>query len=117
MKRLVWITVSILILVLVGGGVMASQFDLSALPEPGRTETLLATKAKHFFVRRASRAGPPPAPTDMKASLTEGDKLFGTDCSERHVNPGRNPTDAGICMYPRLAALGLAKVKGFSDRA
>jgi len=116
MKRLVWITVSILILVLVGGGVMASQFDLSALPEPGRTETLLATKAKHFFVRRASRAGPPPAPTDMKASLTEGDKLFGTDCAECHGNSGRKPTDAGRWMYPRAADLGSAEVQRYSDR-
>jgi len=116
MKRLVWITVSILILVLVGGGVMASQFDLSALPEPGRTETLLATKAKHFFVRRASRAAPPPAPTHMKASLTEGDKLFGTDCSECHGNSGRKPTDAGRWMYPRAADLGSAEVQRYSDR-
>ncbi len=116
MKRLVWITVSILILVLVGGGVIASQFDLSALPEPGRTETLLATKAKHFFVRRASRAGLPPAPTDMQASIEEGDKLFGTDCSECHGNSGRKPTDAGRWMYPRSADLGSAEVQAYSDR-
>jgi mono/diheme cytochrome c family protein len=116
MKRLVWITVSILILVLVGGGLMASQFNLSALPEPGRTETLLATKAKHFFVRRASRAGIPPAPTNTQESIKEGDKLFGTDCSECHGFTGRKPSDAGRWMYPRAADLGSAEVQAYSDR-
>ncbi len=116
MKRLVWITVSILTFVLVGGGVMASQFNLSALPEPGRTETLLATKAKHFFVRRASRVGIPPAPTEMLESIKEGDKLFGTECSECHGNSGRKPTDAGRWMHPRAADLGSTEVQMYSDR-
>ena len=116
MKRVVWIRVSILALVLVVGGVMASQFNLSALPEPGRTETLIATGAKHFLVRRASRAGIPPAPTDMQASITEGDKLFGTDCGACHGLNGRKPTDAGRWMYPRAADLGSAEVQKYSDR-
>ncbi len=116
MKRLVWITVSILTLVLVGGGVMVSQFNLSALPEPGKTETLLATKAKRFLIRRVSRGEIPPPPTDLQASLIEGDKLFGTDCSPCHGNSGRKPTDAGRWMYPRASDLGSAEVQAYSDR-
>jgi mono/diheme cytochrome c family protein len=115
MKRFVWITFSILTMVLIGG-LTASQFNLSALPEPGRTETFIATKAKHFLVRRASRAGIPPAPADMQASIAEGDKLFGTDCSECHGNSGRKPTDAGRWMYPRAADLGSVEVQRYSDR-
>ncbi len=115
MKRLLWIAVTLFALVLVGG-VMASQFDLSALPEPARTETLIATKAKHFLVRRASRAGVPPAPADRRASIDEGDKLFGTECSECHGNTGRKPTDAGRWMYPRAANLGSVEVQKYSDQ-
>jgi len=70
MKRLLWIAPLLFALVLVGG-VMASQFNLSALPEPGKTETVIATKAKHYLVRRASGVGIPPALTDMQASITE----------------------------------------------
>jgi mono/diheme cytochrome c family protein len=115
MKRLLWIAVILFALVLVGG-IMASQFNLSALPEPGEAETAIATKAKHFLVRRASRLGVPPAPANTRASIEEGDKLFGTECSECHGNSGRKPTDAGRWMYPRAADLGSADVQGYSDR-
>jgi len=114
MKRFLWISVSVLALIFFGGAFFVSQFSLSALPEPGKAETLLATKAKHFFVRRASRAEIPPSPKDTKASLAEGDKIFGTDCSECHGNSGRKPTDSGRWMYPRAADLGSAEGT-FSD--
>ena len=42
MKRLFLITVCILVLIVLVGGVMVAQFNLSALPEPGRRETFLA---------------------------------------------------------------------------
>ncbi len=116
MKRFLWISASILAVMLFAGAVLASQFNLSAVPEPGKTETLLATKAKRLFIRRASRGEIPPPPKDMKASLAEGDKLFGTDCSECHGNSGRKPTDAGRWMYPRAADLGSDDVQKYSDR-
>lgn len=116
MKRLLWIVLSILVLVLVLGGAMASQFSLSALPEPGSTETRFATKAKHFLVSRASRDIIPPVPGDPQASLADGDKVFGTDCSPCHGSSGRRPTDSGRWMYPRAADLGSAEVQRYSDR-
>ncbi len=115
MKRLLWIAVTVFALVLVGS-VMASQFNLGALPEPGKTEAVIATRAKHFLVRRASRGGIPPAPSDTQASIEEGGKLFGTECSECHGFTGRKPTDAGRWMYPRAADLGSADVQQYSDR-
>jgi mono/diheme cytochrome c family protein len=115
MKRFLWISASVLALMLFAGALLASQFNLSALPEPGRTETLLATKAKRFLIRRAIRVEIAPPPKDMKASLAEGDKIFGTDCSECHGNSGRKPTDAGRWMYPRAADLGSADVQAYSD--
>ncbi len=116
MKRLVWIAITVVTLLLIVGGAMASQFNLSALPEPDKMETFIASKAKHYLVRRASRVGIPPALTDMQPSITEGDKLFGTECSECHGDNGRRPTDAGRWMYPRAADLSSVEVQNYSDR-
>lgn len=116
MKRCFLILTVLVVLLLVVGGVAALQFDLSALPEPGRMETVLATKGKRFLVRRASRGEIPLPPADRRLSVTEGDKLFGTDCSECHGNSGRKPTDAGRWMYPRAADLGSAEAQRYSDR-
>ena len=116
MKRPVWIAITVLPLLLIFGGVMACQFNLSALPEPDKTETFIASKAKHYLVRRASRVGIPPTLADIQASITEGDKLFGTECSECHGDNGRRPTDAGRWMYPRAADLTSDEVQSFSDQ-
>ena len=116
MKRIRWIGASILAFVLIGGATVASRFRLSALPEPGKTETLLATKAKHLLIHRASQSPLPPEPADRQVSIQEGDRLFGTECSECHGYTGRKPTDAGRWMYPRAADLGSSEVQHYSDR-
>ena len=103
------------VLVLVAAIAAASQFTLSALPEPGRTETLLATKAKHYLVGRSSRDGTPPAPANRQAAVKEGDRLFGTECAACHGVSGHNPTDAGRWMYPRAADLTSREVQAYSD--
>jgi mono/diheme cytochrome c family protein len=115
LKRTLWIAAVIVVFVL-AGGVLATWFNLSALPEPGKIETALATKAKHFYVRRASRNVLPLDVHDERMSIEEGDKLFGTDCSECHGYTGRKPSDAGRWMYPRAADLGSAEVQSYSDR-
>jgi mono/diheme cytochrome c family protein len=113
MKRLLLIGLGVLILVIAVAA--ASQFTLSALPEPGRLETSLATKAKHFLVHRSSREGIPPAPADRQTSLKEGERLFGTECGACHGLSGHNPTDAGRWMYPRAADLTSRDVQSYSE--
>ncbi len=81
----------------------------------GDVVRFLATKVKHFLVRRASRVDKRAVPASTEASIAEGDKLFGTDCSECHGNSGRKPTDAGRWMYPRAADLGAVEVQQYSD--
>jgi len=104
------------------GGVAAlgivgfTQFPLTALPEPGRLETMLATKAKHFLVRRSSRESIPEPPGNLPASIEEGDKLFGTECAACHGLDGRKLTDAGRWMYPRAANLTSPVVQRYTDR-
>lgn len=95
--------------------VAASRFSLSALPEPGQAETWLATGTKHYLVRRHSRSGVPPAPADRQAAISEGERLFGTECAACHGMSGRNPTDSGRWMYPRAADLTSPDAQSYSD--
>jgi mono/diheme cytochrome c family protein len=105
----------VLVAAIVIGFIAATQFTLSALPEPGRIETALATRVKHYLVHR-SRKGIPPAPADRQASTREGERLFGTECGACHGNSGHNPTDAGRWMYPRAADLTSRESQSYSDQ-
>jgi len=93
-----------------------AQIKLDALQEPGHAETALATRAKHILVRRSSRQGIPPSPTNLQASIEDGDKLFGTECATCHGLDGHKLTDAGRWMYPRAADLTSSEVQQYSDR-
>lgn len=115
MRRLSVIALPVLLLLAVAG-VGLSQFRLTALEEPGSTEIYLATRAKRFFVARDSRTGVPPEPARTAASVTEGGKLYGVECSMCHGLDGKTPTDAGRWMYPRAADLASSAVQQYSDR-
>jgi mono/diheme cytochrome c family protein len=106
----------ICILVIACALLVISRWSLSALPESGSMETYLATKAKHIFVRRGSREAVPPAPSNLKASIEEGEKLFGTECAACHGLDGHKATDAGRWMYPHAADLTSREVQQYSDR-
>jgi mono/diheme cytochrome c family protein len=99
------------LLVIVG----LAQIKIDALQEPGQLETVLASRAKHILVGWRSRGGIPPAPTNLQASIEEGDKFFGADCAACHGTDGRTPTDAGRWMYPRAADLTSSDVQGYSN--
>ena len=116
MKRLFIVGIGVVVVVAAIAVGVASQFTLSALPEPGRTETIWATKAKHYLVHRSSREGIPPAPADRQARIKEGERVFGTDCGACHGASGHNPTDAGRWMYPRAADLTSLDVQSYSDQ-
>lgn len=116
MKRPILILASVFALLLFAAGALAFQFNLSALPEPGRMETLLAAKARRLLIQRASHGEIPAPPTDMQTSIEEGDKLFGSECAACHGLDGQKPTDAGRWMYPRAADLTSPAVQRYSDR-
>ncbi len=116
MRRLHIAGIGVLVLIALIAVVAASRFTLSALPEPGRTETFLATKTKHYLVRRSGREGTLPALADRQASIKEGERLFGTECGACHGVSGHNPTDAGRWMYPRAADLTSRDVQAYSDQ-
>jgi len=115
MKRVILGAVIAVTLGIVAGIVGFTQIKLGAVQEPGHVETVLATRAKHILVRRSSRLGVPDPPTDIQASVQEGDKLFGTECGACHGLDGHKPTDAGRWMYPRAADLTSRDVQSYSD--
>jgi len=116
MKRRTLVVGLSLLLAAILGIAGLTQLQLSALPEPGHLETVAATRIKHFLVRRSSRKGVPPTPTNLQESIEEGDRLYGTECGACHGLDGNKPTDAGRWMYPRAADLSSQEVQQYSDR-
>jgi mono/diheme cytochrome c family protein len=115
MKR--WILAAVVIVVLSGVAVIFAftQFDLSALQEPGKAETFLATQAKRILIYKSSRSGIPSPPNDLQASVEQGETLYGTDCAMCHGSDGHTLTDNGRWMYPRASDLTSASVQQYSD--
>lgn len=93
-----------------------SRFNFSALNEPGKTETYLATQTKHFLISRASRAAMPAESSRTLASAAEGEQLYGAECAMCHGLDGHTPADSGRWMYPRAADLTSAEIQQYSDR-
>ena len=93
-----------------------TQVQLSALQEPSKLETFLATQAKSILIYRDSRSGIPPAPNNLQASVEEGDTLYGTDCAMCHGSDGHTLSDNGRWMYPRASDLTSLGVQQYSDR-
>ena len=61
---------------------IAWNFNLGALQKPGKTETFVATKAKHWLVARAvAREGLAAEPNTASLSVPRGRSLFEACCS------------------------------------
>jgi hypothetical protein len=100
-RRWTFVVLAALALAAVVGIGGFTLIKLDALQEPGRFETAVATGAKHFLIGWSSRKGIPPAPTNLPASVEEGDKRYATNCSMYHGAAGLTPTDTGRWMYSR----------------
>ncbi len=111
--RIAWAAVAGL--ALLGGYFAFTRISLSALNEPGRAETYLATRAKHMLVSRAAHRSLPPRPPDDAASAAIGNMEYGSDCASCHGTDGRTPTDVGRSMYPRAPRLDSPPVQEWSD--
>jgi mono/diheme cytochrome c family protein len=92
------------------------RFNLTALQEPGRFETLLSNRARHSLIHRASRQGIPPRPPDTKASSDSGSTLYTSTCGFCHGSDGRAQTPIGQWMYPRASDLTSKQVQSYSDQ-
>lgn len=111
---IVGVVVALCIIAIIVG---INRMSISALPEPGAFETVIATKAKDWFIGRAAAHGPlPAAPADNPAALNAGSGLFDMECASCHGQNGRTPTAIGKSMYPRVLDLGSVEVQNMTDR-
>jgi mono/diheme cytochrome c family protein len=110
------LAVGVIIIFLGVVAALALRFDLSALPEPGRMEVALATRAKRILIARASRQNIPPQPQSTPDGVTEGKTRYGVECAACHGMDGRGLTDNGRWMYPRAADLTSPAVQEYSDQ-
>jgi mono/diheme cytochrome c family protein len=95
--------------------VVLSRVEISAMPDPGRTEAFLAAKVKRLLIRRSSRGIKPPIAANRQLSAVEAKQLFGVDCAVCHGEQGTTPTDFGRSMYPRAPSLSAPEVQQYSD--
>jgi mono/diheme cytochrome c family protein len=110
------ITISILVILLIAGAVLfATQFNLSANTEPTRFEARIATMGKHWFVSRSARQHPVTEPSSGTSSLDSGGMTFNGDCAFCHGQDGRTPTDVGLAMYPHVPSLASPEIQQWSD--
>ena len=113
-SRAVWTIVVLAVVAAIV--VLLMRFNLAALPEPGRLETAVSSKARRLLIRHASRHEAPRPPVDKKASVAAGDTLYGQDCGMCHGSDGRGQTQLGRWMYPRAADLTTADAQDYSDQ-
>jgi mono/diheme cytochrome c family protein len=112
-SRMAW---AILVLVVVLIVISLMRFNLTALHQPGPTETRLANLSTRYLIYRASRHGIPPRPQDTKASIERGGSHYGLDCGVCHADDGRAQRSPGQWMYPRASDLTSKQVQSYSDQ-
>jgi cytochrome c553 len=108
---------TLVIAVLILMGILGvSSFDVSANAEPGHIESYIASAARHFLIRRASRAVNLSTSAEIQVDLRGADKLFGMECAFCHGVNGPREMDVGGWMNPRAVDLSSAEVQRYSDR-
>ena len=113
-----WLLTTVIVLLLILGGLVYvwKHADISALPEPGPTETSAATSLKDRLIHRSARTAPQPAIQDNAQTVSEGKALYGMECAFCHGRDGRTPTPVARSMYPRVPSLDSQLVQKRSDR-
>lgn len=108
--------VIIIVLIIIAAAYEVMHVNISALPEPGRFETSIATTAKDWYISRAARRPLPAAPENSASMISAGETLFGMGCAMCHGKDGRKPAPIGEFMYPRVLDLSSPAVQNMSDR-
>lgn len=114
-RKAVLIPILSLAVIALVGATLASSFDLSALPDPGRFETSVADGAKNFLVHREARRSSIKETSLAQGDLDNAQNIFGSECATCHGNDGRTPTDIGRGLYPRAPDLGSDEAQHWSD--
>jgi mono/diheme cytochrome c family protein len=94
----------------------AGAVSLSASDDPDRLETVLALRAKRWFIGRAARSEHVRPPSSDDARAARGGMFFRANCASCHGIDGRTPTEIGRFMYPRVPDLGTPATQSWSDQ-
>lgn len=112
-RSLIFAVILTAIIVAIAYGILTA--DISALPQPGPFETRVATSVRDWYISRAAAHSSSKAPLNNASEVSKGEALFGMACASCHGKDGRNPTNIGKSMYPRVLDLGSAEVQRLSD--
>jgi len=110
------VAVMVLLVIVIATAYEVLYMDISALPEPGRVESTVASGAKDWYIRRAARRSVPMPPQSSTLMISTGETLFGMGCANCHGQDGRKPTPIGQSMYPRVLDLSSPAVQRMSDQ-
>lgn len=113
--KIALLILAVLLVAVAGVVFFAARFNLSAMPDPGRFESRIATAGKHWIVSRNAREHSVSEPAGNATSLDSGGMTFNGDCAFCHGQDGKSPTDVGQAMYPRAPSLASPQVQQYSD--
>lgn len=106
-------TIAIAIIVAIVYWVMTR--NIGALPAPGAFETRLLTTIRDWYIHKAADDSASRAPAVDASEMSAGQGLFSMACTSCHGTDGRNPTNIGKSMYPRVLDLGSPEVQRLSN--
>jgi mono/diheme cytochrome c family protein len=116
MRRTGLAIVLLILAVLVAiGWLLARQATISALDQPGRIETFVATHAKRWLIAKAARAPLPPEPAKTADTVSDGQMYYGSLCAGCHGYDARTPTPLGLALNPHAPSLAAPGVQRWSD--
>jgi mono/diheme cytochrome c family protein len=114
-RRILLFVFVLILLVAVGGWILLQRMDISALDTPSRTESFLATHAKHYLVSREASTQLPSLPAATADNVEEGHTTYGSSCAGCHGYDGRTPTPLGKALYPPAPSLASPEIQNYSD--
>ena len=111
-------TVILVIIVVFAMGVLTGGYivvtGVSARPQPGAIETLMAHAVRGIAIRARVRGVTNPVPVS-DAVVKEGMEHFADHCAVCHGNDGSGDTEMGRGLYPRAPDMRLAATQNLSD--
>jgi mono/diheme cytochrome c family protein len=112
-----WIIAVIVILIVAGGAVYGLvAFNLSALQDPGGTETYIASAFREWYIRRGAGKVSASTVANDATSIGQGEGLYSMECAQCHGPDGRKPTPVGESMYPRVPNLSSSDTQEMADK-
>ncbi len=115
LQRILSIIFLVIVAILIGAYFGFTHFDISALSQPGRVETYLATQAKHRLVARAAQQPIPAETPDTKENQADGHVLYGSVCASCHGYDGRTVTPLGNSFNPPTPSLASSDVQQYKN--